>query len=75
MSPTIQLWAMRVVRFQFILLYVPGKYLQVSDTLNRDPLNSSLNTDYLDHLEVCLVTTNKKKEERLQKEIDIDSAL
>ena len=63
MSPRIQRLAMRLLRFQFTLLYIPGKNLQVPDTLSRDLLNSTLNTDYLKTLKVyCLVITSKQKE-------------
>ncbi|XP_031333939.1 uncharacterized protein K02A2.6-like [Photinus pyralis] len=48
MSPRIQRLAIRLLRYQFTLSFVPGKCLQVPDALSRDPTDDIINTEYLD---------------------------
>ena len=48
MSPRIQRLAIRLLKYRFTLTFVPGKHLQVPDTLSREPTVQRVNTDYLD---------------------------
>lgn len=42
MSPRLQRLAMRLMRYQFFLKYIPGKNLKISDRLSRDTLNDTI---------------------------------
>lgn len=77
MSPRVQRLAMRLLRYQFQLTYVPGKHLKIPDTLRRNPQNDTINTDYLENnLRVySVISTTKENEERLKKAINEDPAL
>lgn len=77
MSPRIQRLAMRLLRFNFTLTYVPGRNLKIPDTLSRDPVKDVINTDYLENdLKVySVISTSKENQLRLQKEIDYDLVL
>lgn len=77
MSPRIQRLTIKLLRYQFELNYVPGKQLQVPDTLSRDPVKETINTDYLDNnLRVfSIISTSKENEKRLIQAIAEDETL
>lgn len=50
MPPRIQRFRIRLMRYQFTVKYVPGKYLATADTLSRDPECSS--TSKVDSTEI-----------------------
>nr|CAI5844124.1 unnamed protein product [Callosobruchus analis] len=67
--------AVRLLRYQFTLEYVPGKKMQVPDTLSRDPYPENVDTSYLDiNLMVhSVLTTSTNNEERLKMAISNDA--
>lgn len=68
LSPRLQRLVFKLLRYQFELKYVPGKKLQLADSLSRDPTCKSINTNYLDeNLRVyAVIATSKTNEERLK---------
>lgn len=77
LSPRIQRLAIRLLRYQFQLEYVPGKHHVIPDTLSRDPISDVINTDYLENnLKVfSILATSKENEARLKQAIDEDETL
>lgn len=77
MSPRIQRLAIRLLRYQFELIYVPGKDLKIPDTLSRDPVSDVIQTDYLEtNLRVfSILATTEENEARLIRAVEEDAAL
>lgn len=77
MSPRIQRLAYKLLRYQFNLKYVPGKNMNIADTLSRDSSNDNINTHYLEeHLKVfSVLSITPANESRLKCAIDQDNEL
>lgn len=77
LSPRIQRLAMRLLRYSFDLVYVPGKEMQVADALSRDPMAKVIDTSYLDNqLKVySVLATTPENERRLVEAIANDNVL
>ncbi len=45
LSPRLQRFRMRLMRYQFTVFYTPGKNLHVADTLSRAPVDSSMSPE------------------------------
>lgn len=77
LSPRIQRLAIRLLRYEFIINYVPGKQMQVADTLSRAPSESKIDTDYLDqNLRVhSIIATTEENNLRLLAAISEDATL
>lgn len=77
LSPRIQRLAIRLLRYNFDLVYVPGKQMLVADALSRDPNSEKINTDYLDtQLFIhAVIATSTENEKRLISAINEDSTL
>nr|CAI5849336.1 unnamed protein product [Callosobruchus analis] len=77
MSPRIQRLAMRLLRFRFELTFVPGKNLQVPDTLSRDPTDETIDTTYLEtNLKVhSIIAARPENKVRLIEAINEDPVL
>ena len=45
LSPRIQRFRMRLMKYSFKMLYVPGKELVIADTLSRAPLEKQLSKE------------------------------
>jgi len=77
MSPRIQRLAFRLLRYQFELQYVPGKKLQIADTLSRDPTEEIFDTKYLEeNLRVySIIVTTPENEKRLKEALNSDPVL
>lgn len=76
-SPRLQRLSLRLLRYRFNLLYVPGKDMKIPDSLSRDPCNDVYNTEYLEsNLQVfAVISTSKENTIRLENEIDKDPTL
>lgn len=76
MSPRIQRLAMKLLKYEFTLTYVPGKKLQVPDTLSRDPTDDTINTDFLEaNLRVySVIATSPDNETRFKKATETDQS-
>jgi len=48
LSPRLQRMIMRLLRYQFTLIHVPGKQMYISDALSRAPLSHYADTKYLE---------------------------
>ena len=81
MPPRIQRCRMRLMRYSYKIVYVPGKDLTSADTLSRAPLHRSLTKDekrlnedlnlYVSHIVECLPTTERRLQEiRLHQDED-----
>ncbi|XP_037270275.2 uncharacterized protein LOC119161872 [Rhipicephalus microplus] len=55
MPPRIQRFRIRLMRYQFTVKYVPGKYLATADTLSSDPESSSTSEEDSTEIFVSLV--------------------
>ena len=73
MPPRIQRFRMRLMRYSYQIVHVPGKDLTTADTLSRAPLHRSLTKDekqlnedlnlYVSHIVECLPTTERRLQE------------
>ena len=81
MPPRIQRFRMRLMRYSYRIVHVPGKDLCTADALSRAPLYQSLTKDekqlnaelnlYVSHVIDCLPTTERRLQEiRLQQDED-----
>ncbi|PFX21652.1 Transposon Ty3-I Gag-Pol polyprotein [Stylophora pistillata] len=81
MPPRIQRFRMRLMRYSYQIVHVPGKDLTTADTLSRAPLHRSLTKDekklnedlnlYVSHIVECLPTTERRLQEiRLHQDED-----
>lgn len=77
LSPRLQRLSIRLLRYRFDLVYVPGKDMKIPDTLSRDPSGDVYNTKYLEsNLQVfAVISTSKENAARLENEIDQDPTL
>ena len=77
LSPRLQRLMIRLLRYNFKLIYVPGKKMQVADTLSRSPNNDSFCTDNLDtNLHVySVITTSNENVQRITNETKNDATL
>ena len=80
-GPRIQRFRMRLMRYSYQIVHVPGKDLTTADTLSRAPLHRSLTKDekqlnedlnlYLSHITEYLPTTERRlREIRLHQDED-----
>ena len=73
MPPRIQRFRMRLMRYSYQIVHVPGKDLTTADTLSRAPLHRSLTKDEkqlnedlnlsVSHIVECLPTTERRLQE------------
>lgn len=77
LSPRLQKMLLRLMRFDFTLRYVPGKNLQVADTLSRFPSTRISDTSEIDDSNtavLCSVAMTEEVTERMRRATEADQA-